>query len=144
MSQRTEVLTIDAWETIKNTALVAGVGAVVAAVWTYIRSVGQKADKPEVTKAITDARLDAAAAVAAAKVEAQAAVTAIKLETEKRLELIERRISLWDQKSERFVTREAITELEKKMDKMEGRIEASLSRLADKFDKIFEHRDREK
>lgn len=127
----------------------AAVVAIVGAVFAYFRSIGNKVDKTEFKEwakehhieaeaVIAQLRIDALAAVAAAKVEATAAGIALKLEFEKRQDITERRMSAWDQKSERFVTRDVIVELERKMDKMEGRIEASINKITDRLDKILE------
>lgn len=122
---------LDTWETIKGAALVAAVGSVITGIYAYFQSLGKKAAKADVD-----------AQIAAQKADFDKAIAAFRLEAEKRMEVIERRISLWDQKSDRFVTREVIADLERKMEKMESRIEASISRLGDRLDKLLEARDK--
>ncbi len=120
--QRTERL-LNPYETAAGAVIVSIVGGVI--VW--LQSIWKKAVKSDID-----------AVIVAARAEAKAEVAAIRLELEKRSELIDRRISAWEQRSGQFVTREAITELERKMDKMESQIEKSINRLSDKFDKMLE------
>lgn len=135
--QRTEVL-IDPVEAIKGTAIAAGV----AAVFAYLQSIWKKAVKADVDAIVATARTEAAAAVAASKIEAAAGIAAIRLEMKERNDAIDRRISQWEQRSGSFVTREAMAELEKKMDRMEFRIESSINKITDRLDKLLEARER--
>lgn len=127
---RTERL-FDPWETIKGAALVTMVGSVIGGIYAYIQSIGKKAAKADV-----DAQM------ATQKAEFDKAITTFRVESEKRMEAIERHISQWDQKSDRFVTREVIADLERKMEKMEVRIEASINKLGDRLDKLLEAREK--
>lgn len=129
---------IDPVEAIKGTAI----AALVAAVFAFIQNTWKKAVKADVDTIIATARTDAATAVATAKAEAAAGIVAMRLELKERTDTIERRISAWEQKSERFVTRDVIIELEKKMSDMEGRIGKAIDRLTDKFDDFLKNRER--
>jgi hypothetical protein len=129
---------IDPVEAVKGTAI----AAVVAAIFAFIQSTWKKAVKADVDAIIATARTEAAAAVAASKLEAAAGIAAIRLELKERGDATDRRISAWEQRSGSFVTREAMAELEKKMDRMEFRIEASINKITDRLDKLLEARER--
>ncbi len=124
--QRTDVL-IDPVEAVKGTVIAASV----AAVFAYLQSIWKKAVKADVD-----------AIVATARTEAAAGLAAIRLEMKERNEATDRRISQWEQRSGSFVTREAMAELERKMDRMESRIEASINKITDRLDKLLETRER--
>ncbi len=135
--QRIERL-VDPIEAIKGT----GLALIVGAVFAYFQSIWKKAVKADVDAIISTARTDAATAVAAAKAEAAAGIAAIRLEMKERNDATDRRISQWEQRSGSFVTREAMAELERKMDRMESRIEASINKITDRLDKLLETRER--
>ncbi len=135
--QRIERL-VDPIEAIKGTVIALVVGAFFA----YIQSIWKKAVKADVDAIIATARTEAASAVTSAKAEAANSITAIRHEMKERNDAVDRRISAWEQRSGSFVTRETIAELERKMDRMESRIEASINKITDRLDKLLESRER--
>jgi membrane-bound lytic murein transglycosylase len=137
--QRTErLLLLNPMEAVIGTAIAATVGGVFA----YVQSIWKKAVKADVDAIINAARADAASAVATAKTDAANGIAAIRMEMEKRNEVFDRRISAWEARSAQFVTRETMAEFEKKMDRMEFRIEASINKITDRLDKLLEGRER--
>ena len=134
--QRAEKL-LNPVESVIGAAIAVAVGVVAG----YVQSIWRKAVKADVDAIVATARKDAAEAVASAKTEAANGIAQIRLELEKRSEVIDRRISAWEARSAQFVTREMMAELEKKMDRMEFRIEASINKITDRLDKLLEGRD---
>ena len=133
MQQRT-IRLVDPVEAIKGTAI----AALVAAVFAFIQNTWKKAVKADVDAIIATARTDAATAVATAKAEASAGIAAMRLELKERTDVIERRISQWEQRSGSFVTREAITELNAKIEKMESQIEKAINKITERLDRLLE------
>ena len=134
--QKEDVL-LNPYETAAGAVIVSIVGGVI--VW--LQSVWKKAVKADVDAIIAAARTDAATAVATAKAEAAASIAAFRQEMKERNDTTDRRISQWEQRSGSFVTREAMAELERKMDRMESRIEASINKITDRLDKLLETRE---
>lgn len=113
--QRKDVLILDPWETIKDTALGALVIAGVGAAWAYIQSIGKKATKAE---------LDSTASELWKKFEERMADREARHAIQ--LESLRTRVSKWDEEARGFARQSSLDELKRDLDSISVRLESKL------------------
>lgn len=106
------------WDEVQKVGIGAAIVAIVGAVFGYFRSIGNKLDKAEHEKSLNE----------------------LRAEIEKQIDLINRRHSAWESRSERFATREMVDALTAKMDRMEVRQDAGFEKLNARLDKLLDHK----
>ena len=102
------------WDEIEKVGVGAAIVAVVGAVFGYFRSIGNKVDKADHIKALTELRLD----------------------VEKQIETLNRRHSAWETRSERFATRDLVDALNVKIERMEERQDKGFEKINTRLDKL--------
>ena len=106
------------WDEIEKVGVGAAIVAVVGAVFGYFRSIGNKVDKADHIKALTELRAD----------------------IEKQIETLNRRHSAWETRSERFATRDLVDALNVKIERMEERQDKGFEKINTRLDKLLDHK----
>lgn len=106
------------WNEVEKVGVGTLIATVVASVYAYFRSIAGKANKTEV----------------------EAHFRELRAEFKEQLDVINRRHSLWETRSERFATREMVDALTAKMERMETRQDAGFEKLNARLDKLIEER----
>lgn len=106
------------WNEVEKIGIGALVASTIASLWAYFRSIGQKANKADVEKAVSE----------------------LRAEFKEHFENINRRHSQWELRSERFATREMVEALKAMMDRTEARQDAGFEKLNARLDKLIEGR----
>ena len=112
-------------------ALGATVAALVGSLIAYFKSIGGKADKAAVEKLLKDQREEFEKQLHALKSDSEKQVQALKSEFEKQIDAISRRHSAWEQKTERFATREMLMEMKQDFQRLESRFETNFQKIND-------------
>lgn len=118
----------DVWKTMFGATAVALIGSLIA----YFRSIGGKADKQKVEEAFKEFRADW-----------EKQLTLFRAEVYAQLEETKRRHSAWESKSERYATREMVSELKAELksdfQRLENRLEVSFQKQNEYLVKLLEH-----
>lgn len=104
------------WNEVEKVGIGALIASSIASLYAYFRSIGQKANKAEVEKQLSEMRA----------------------EIEKQLDVINRRHSLWETRSERFATREMVDALNAKIERLDTRLDAHFEKINVRLDKFIE------
>lgn len=113
----------DVWKALFGATAVALIGSLVA----YFRSIGGKADKAAVEKLLKDQRD-----------EFDKYLAQMRVEYDRQFDIINRRHSAWEQKTERFATREMLMEMKQDFQRLESRFETNFQKINDLLVKIAE------
>lgn len=104
------------WNEVEKVGIGALIASSIASLWAYFRSIGQKANKAEVEKQLSE----------------------LRAEFDKQVEAINRRYSLWETRSERFATREMVDALNAKIERLDTRLDAHFEKINVRLDKFIE------
>jgi len=114
-------------EEVGKVGIGAAVVAIVGAVFAYFRSIGNKIDKAEFEHRVAERRS-----------EVDKMFAELRLDFEKQIEVLNRRHSAWETRSERFATRDLVDALNVKIERMEERQDRGFEKINLRLDKLIE------
>lgn len=117
------------WADVFKMLFGATAAALIAALVAYFKSIGGKADQAKVEEQLKNLR---------AEFEKQLAQQRAELGTQ--IEMLTRRHSAWETKTERFATREMVAEMKQDLQRLEDKFEGHFRDMTEKIMKALEQK----
>lgn len=128
------------WADVVKILLGATAATLIAGLFAYFKSIGGKADQAKVEELLTNLRTEFEKQLAHQRTEFTAQITHQRTEFAAQIEALTRRHSAWETKTERFATREMVTEMKQDLQRLEDKFEGHFRDMTEKIMKALEQK----
>lgn len=126
------------WADVFKMLFGATAAALIAALVAYFKSIGAKADQSKVEEQLKNLRAEFEKQLTQQRTDFSAQITQQRAELGSQIEALTRRHSAWETKTERFATREMVTEMKQDLQRLEDKFEGHFKDMTEKIMKALE------